>query len=144
MGNKHPTTKNHSTDGNGRRRVNIPMVQNVLLIWLDTSIDEKNSDCQKILAQLRRIINAVNTFTGSDECIDFISNNEKVCMIISGTLGQLFVPLVHNMSQVDSIFIFCGNREGHEQWAKEWPKIKRVFTEISPICKALKGVAQQC
>jgi tetratricopeptide (TPR) repeat protein len=48
------------------------------------------------------------------------------------------------MSQVDSIFIFCGNKEWHEQWAKEWPKIRGVFTKISPICEALKQAAQQC
>jgi hypothetical protein len=45
---------------------------------------------------------------------------------------------------VDSIFIFCGNTKRHEQWAKDWPKIKGVFTEITPICEALKKVAQQC
>jgi tetratricopeptide (TPR) repeat protein len=45
---------------------------------------------------------------------------------------------------VDSIFIFCGNKKYHEQWAKDWPKIKGVFTEISPICEALKKAAQQC
>jgi tetratricopeptide (TPR) repeat protein len=130
-----------------RRRADIPMVQNVVLIWLDNSIDEGNDDCQNTLTQLRRIINAVSTFTGGDECIEFITNNsnqEKVCIIVSGALGQLIVPLIHNMSQVDSIFVFCGNRKRHEEWAKEWPKIKGVFTEISPICKALKEAAQQC
>jgi tetratricopeptide (TPR) repeat protein len=130
-----------------RQRDNISRVQNVVLIWLDNSIDEGNDDCQNTLTQLRRIINAVSTFTGGDECIEFIINNsnqEKVCIIVSGALGQLIVPLIHNMSQVDSIFVFCGNRKRHEEWAKEWPKIKGVFTEISPICKALKGAAQQC
>jgi hypothetical protein len=45
---------------------------------------------------------------------------------------------------VDSIFIFCGNKKYHEQWTKEWSKIKGVFTEITPICEALKQAAQQC
>jgi hypothetical protein len=31
----------------------------------------------------------------------------------------------------------------HEQWAKEWPKIKGVFTEITSICEALKKAARQ-
>ena len=60
------------------------------------------------------------------------------------TLGQDIVPRVHTMSQVDSIFIFCGNKKYHEQWTKDWPKIKGVFTEIKPICEALKQAAQQC
>ena len=71
-------------------------------------------------------------------------NQEKACMIISGSLGQHIVPRVHNMSQVDSIFIFCSNKKYHEQWTKEWSKIKGVFTEITPICEALKQAAQAC
>jgi tetratricopeptide (TPR) repeat protein len=112
---------------------------------LDNSIDEGNDDCLNTLTQLRRITNAVSTFTAGDECIEFITtnSNEKVCMIISGSLGQLTVPLVHNMSQVDSIFILCGTQKLDEQWAKKWPKIKGVFTEVSPICESLKGAVQQ-
>jgi len=70
--------------------------------------------------------------------------NKKACMIISSSLGQQIVPRIHNMSQVDSIFIFCDNNEYYEQWTKEWSKIKGVFTEISPICESFKQVAQQC
>src|SRR5205807_4621052 len=58
--------------------------------------------------------------------------------------GEHVVPRVHNMSQVDSIFIFCRDKNRHEQWVKEWSKIKGVFTEITSICEALKQAAQQC
>jgi tetratricopeptide (TPR) repeat protein len=126
--------------------INIQRIQNLLLIWLDNNIDDNNEHCRNTVTELRRVVNDVNTYTDGDQCIQFINtiNNYKVCMIISGSLGQLIVPRVHNMSQVDSIFIFCGNKEWHEQWAKEWPKIKGVFTQISPICEALKTAAQQC
>jgi hypothetical protein len=72
MDKKKATTTNHSKGTNARRRDNNPMVQNVLLIWFDNSIDEDNDDCKNTLAQLRRIINAVNTFTNRDQCIDFL------------------------------------------------------------------------
>jgi tetratricopeptide (TPR) repeat protein len=129
-----------------RQRVNIQRMQNVLLIWLDSNIDDNKEDCRNTVTELRRVVNDVNTYTDGDQCIQFINtiNNNKVCMIISGSLGQLIVPRVHNMSQVDSIFIFCGNKTHHEQWAKEWRKVKGVFTKISPICEALKQAAQQC
>jgi tetratricopeptide (TPR) repeat protein len=128
------------------RRPNIRMVQNVMLIWLDNSIEEDNTDCQNILTQLRHTVNEVNTFTDGDQCIQFINNitNNKACMIISGYLGQHIVPRVHNMPQVDTIFIFCGNKKRHEEWTKEWSKIKGVFIEIKPICEALKQASQQC
>ena len=155
MGNNNSTTAGKSKapqasvqpkDAVSRRRMNIQMVQNVLLTWLDNNIDESSADYRNTITQLRRAVNTVNQYTDSEQCIEFLQtiDNEKVCMVISGSLGQHVVPRVHDMSQVDSIFIFCGNKEYHEQWAKEWPKIKGVFTEIGPICEALKKAAQQC
>ncbi|CAF1187758.1 unnamed protein product [Adineta steineri] len=147
--NKGKSTANTSTvpeGAEGRRRINIQQMQNVLLIWLDSNIDEKNYDCQNTITELRRAVNDINTFTDADQCLEFIQTiiDNKVCMIISGLLGQNFVPSIHNIPQVDSIFVFCGNRKHHEQWAKEWPKIKGVFTDITPICEALKETAHQC
>ena len=119
-------------DTKRRGQTNVQMVQNVLLIWLDSNIDENSSDCQNTITYLRRAVNAVNIFTDEGECIQFLADlaNEKACMIISGALGQHIVPRVHDLSQIDSIFIFCGNKTYHEAWAKQWPKIKGVYTEI--------------
>ena len=130
----------------GRGRLDFQIVQNVLFIWLDSNIHENNSDCQNTISQLRRTVNSVNIFTDGEECIEFLKDiaDEKACMIISGSLGQQIISRVHDLSQVDSIFIFCGNKNYHEGWAKDWQKIKSVFTEIQPICDALKQAAQQC
>ena len=129
-----------------RRRMNIQMVQNVPLIWLDNNIDAKSADCRNTIVQLRRAVNTINTYTDAEQCIQFLEtmDNEKACMIISGSLGQQLVPRVHNMPQVDSIFVFCGNKKYHEEWAKKWSKVKGVYTEIGPICEALKKAPQQC
>ncbi|CAF4143838.1 unnamed protein product, partial [Adineta steineri] len=140
--NKYPFPE----DAEGRRRTNIQLMQNVLLIWLDSNIDETNNDCQNTITHLRRTINDTNTFTDGDQCFEFIQkiSDKKACMIISGSLAQLIVPRVHNMPQIDSIFIFRDNEKHHEQWAKEWAKIKGIFTEITTICEALKKAAHQC
>jgi tetratricopeptide (TPR) repeat protein len=139
-------TSVHSKGTVSYEGINVQMVQNILLIWLDNNIDDNSANYRDTVTQLRRVVNTVRTFRDSDQCIQFLQNmnNEKVCMIISGSLGQHILPWMRNMSQVDSIFIFCGNKKYHEQWAKEWPKIKGVFTEIAPICNALKQAAQQC
>jgi len=39
---------------------------------------------------------------------------------------------------------FVVKKNYHEQWAQKWSKIKGVFTDIKPICDALKQAAQQC
>ncbi|UJR19637.1 hypothetical protein I4U23_022771 [Adineta vaga] len=129
-----------------RRHLDIRKIQNVLLIWLDSNIDENNKDYENTITQLRCVVNDLNIYTDGAQCIQFIETikDRKACIIISGSLGQLIVPSVHNLSQVDSIFIFCGNKQRHEVWAQTWPKIKGVFIEIKPICEALKQAAQQC
>ena len=106
---------------------------------------KRAADCRNTMTQLRRAVNSINTYTDDEECIQFLETmvQEKACMIISDALGEHVVPRVHNMSQVDSIFIFCSTKKYHEGWAKEWPKIKGVFTEIGSICEALKETAQQ-
>ncbi|CAF0750932.1 unnamed protein product [Adineta steineri] len=135
-----------SKDAVVNRRINMQRMQNVLLIWLDNNIDDDDDDCIYTIKQLKRVVNNINTFTDDKQCIEFIQtiNNNKICMIVSGSLGQHIVPRVHDISQVDSIFIFCYNEEWHKLWAKEWPKIKGVFTDIIPICEALKQAAHQC
>ncbi|CAF1019657.1 unnamed protein product [Adineta steineri] len=135
-----------STSATADRRTNMQRMHNVLLIWLDNNINENNTDCSNTIKELKRVVNNINTFTNGDQCVEFIQtiNNNKVCMIVSGSLGKHIVPHVHDMSQVDTIFIFCNNQQWHKQWAKEWPKIKGVFTDITSICEALKQTAQQC
>ncbi|CAF0844082.1 unnamed protein product [Adineta steineri] len=139
-------TSGISTRATDIRRMNMQRMQNVLLIWLDGNINENNADCSNTIKQLKRVVNNINTFTNGEECVEFIQtiNNNKVCMIVSGSMGKYIVPHVHDMSQVDTIFIFCNNQEWHKQWAKEWPKIKGVFTDITSICEALKQTSKQC
>ncbi|CAF1442116.1 unnamed protein product [Adineta steineri] len=135
-----------SKGAEGRRHNNNQRTQNVLLIWLDSNINETNDGCQNTIRKLRHAVNDINTYTNGDECLEFIQTikNNKVCIIVSGLLGQHIMPRLHNMSQVDSIFIFCNNKKHHEQWVNDWPKIKGVFTDIIPICEALKETAHQC
>ncbi|CAF1488336.1 unnamed protein product [Adineta steineri] len=141
----HPTF-DLSTRATANRRTNMQRMRNALLIWLDNNINDDNADCDNTIQQLTRVVNNINTFTDPEECFQFIQTitNNKICMIVSGSLEQHIVPRVHNMSQVDTIFIFCNNQESDKQWTKEWPKIKGIFTDMTSICEALKPAAHQC
>jgi len=130
-----------SNDAQGRINV-----QNVLLVWLDGNIDENNDDCKNTITQLRRSVHSINTFTDVDECVDFLSDifSEKVIMIISGAFCQQTVPLIHDITQLQNVFLVCASKTEHEQWTKAWPKIKGIFTDVSPICEALEQAVYQC
>jgi tetratricopeptide (TPR) repeat protein len=51
---------------------------------------------------------------------------------------------VHHITQINSIYVFCKNESQHKQSAQLWPKVKGIFTAISPICQALKQDVQKC
>ena len=121
-------------------------VQNYLVVWLDGHINEKGNDFRNSIMKLREVSNTVNTFTEIDECIDFINNvkTRKIFMISSGALGRTAIPIVHELSQIKTIYIFCESKLRHQEWAKQWFKIKGVFTDIQSICEVLKKGTQTC
>ncbi|CAM4808793.1 unnamed protein product [Rotaria magnacalcarata] len=131
-----------SNDMRPRRR----MVQNYLIIWIDGNINLNNCDCQNTLEQLRTVVNEVKLCTTPSQCIEILNeiDDGKVFIISSGALCQHLVPDIHEMPTVDAIYIFGDNKANHEQLAKEWTKIRGVFTSIEPICESLKKVARHC
>ncbi|CAF1638517.1 unnamed protein product [Adineta ricciae] len=133
------TTRKH---GNQQRQ---RMVQNYLLVWVNTNIDEKDEDRQNTLTHLRSVVNDVNIYTQPDACVQFLNSigDEKAFVITSGSLGQQLVPEIHDIPQVNAIYIFCSNKSRHETWTKSWSKVKGVHTNIKEICEALTtGVKQ--
>ncbi|CAF3824364.1 unnamed protein product, partial [Rotaria sp. Silwood1] len=88
----------------------------------------------------------LETFKDAQECIDFLSavTNQKVFMIVSGSLGQKIVTDIETIPQLESVYVFCRNQSYHEQWANKVPKVKGVYTKIKPICKALQIDLENC
>ncbi|CAF1241688.1 unnamed protein product [Adineta steineri] len=138
--------ENVTTASSNIRRPRQLMAQNYLLIWVDASIDEEKTDCQDTLTQLKNVVNDVNLCTESDQCIEALNkvDKEHVFVITSGSLGQHLVPKTHGISQLDAIYIFCGDKSRHEGWTQNWPKIKGVHTNIKEVCQALQLAVKQC
>ncbi|CAF3826710.1 unnamed protein product [Rotaria sp. Silwood1] len=122
------------------------IIQNYLIVWLDANIDIVNNDnYRSIITILQQIVNSVNIFTTINECIDFIQNikNETIFLIISGLFGQTVISIIHEIPQINSIYIFCENKLDHELWIYKWWKIRNVFMETSFLCQALKQAAEE-
>jgi hypothetical protein len=77
---------------------------------------------------------------------DFITDieHEKIFIIVSRKFSQIIVPLIQDIPQVSSVYIFCENKVGLEQWAHQWSKVKGVFTDVRPIYEALEQAAYDC
>ncbi|CAF3196665.1 unnamed protein product, partial [Rotaria sp. Silwood2] len=145
------TTLNRQSDSRGiekqdHRTNSNETVQNFLLIWLDAKVDESSEDYRNSIRHLRCTVNTIETFRDTEECVHYMSKfpNEKTLLLISGALCQTVVPRIHNMTQPYSIYVFCRKKEKYEEWAKNWSKVKGIFTEITPICDSIRQSARQC
>jgi tetratricopeptide (TPR) repeat protein len=141
-----PATTAVSTNQTSTEPLPSRTVQNCLVVWVDQNMDENNNQYKESIKLLRNVVNTIKTFANADECIDFISRNrtEKIFLIASGTLGQKTVPIVHDMIQVNTIYIFCGNKARHEEWVQKYPKIKDISTGIQHVYKALEKAVREC
>ncbi|CAF1264001.1 unnamed protein product [Rotaria sordida] len=122
------------------------VLQSFLLIWLDANFDESKDHYNKSIQDLQHIVATIKTFTDVDQCVDFLSDieDEKVFMIVSNALGQHIVPEIQALPQLHSIYVFCDNQSINQQWVTIIPKIKGVYTQIEPICEALKIDCEHC
>ncbi|CAF1322681.1 unnamed protein product [Rotaria sordida] len=148
-----PVHPHHSQDSimngeKGQQRVQEQdLVQNFLLVWLDSKLDESNEDFRNSIKQLQLTVDGIEKFRDVDECLKYISSfkNQKAFLIVSGALTENVVPRVHGMSQIHAVYIFCRKKSKYEQWeTKEWPKVRGIFTEIDSICASVQQSAREC
>ncbi|CAF3043552.1 unnamed protein product [Rotaria sp. Silwood2] len=139
-----PVTSKNTTVSSSHTTVKLSqIVQNFRLVWLDTNINRSNPDCYNTLTRLRRVVSSIDTFTAIDPCVDFLKNihDETAFMVVSGSLGEKVIPIVHSMAQLDSIFVFCSNKARYEHLMAASPKVKGILTHIDMICKSLYQTA---
>ncbi|CAF1491602.1 unnamed protein product, partial [Rotaria sp. Silwood1] len=109
------------------------------LIWLDASIySEETLDTQE---KLRLSINYLRTFDKLDECEKYIrsvSSEDRIVLIISDHFSQQLIPNIHFFRQVSSIYIYCGNKEFHQQWGKQYSKIHGVCNQLNELINRIQ------
>ncbi|CAF1358382.1 unnamed protein product, partial [Adineta steineri] len=56
---------------------------------------------------------------------------------------QQIMPLINDIPELCSVYIFSNNKSQHEEWTTKWQKIKSVHTNIDDLCQSLKiGIKQ--
>jgi hypothetical protein len=121
------------------------IIENFVVVWLDPQVDEFKDDYEKSITQLRRIVNSIKTYNDIDECLQFLRTikDERIFVIVSGGLGRQIIDSLQTMRTVVTVYIFCYDEETHKKWAINYTKIKKVFTDIDPLCKMLKEDVRQ-
>jgi hypothetical protein len=91
--------------------------QNVVLVWIDGTIDPSYSNWQRMLGEMEAVVNTIQVFTSFSKCHDYHRTMEKTWALVisSGWIGRDIVPKVHGLEQVDAIYIFCGDTSRHTE-----------------------------
>jgi hypothetical protein len=118
---------------------------NSILIWLDSGKAHEGEGFHNTMTRLKQFMETIYPITDSDECIKLVKTNSRknIFMIIAGSLGQELIPNIHDLSQIDTIFVFCGSKTRHEKWAKAYLKINGLYTDIKELCNAVKKVIEE-
>ena len=103
-----------------------------IIVWLDADINKKVEN-QKAQQQLRAIVNHLKTFEDGNQCekyIRSISSKERLLLIVNDQQGREIVPHIHTLRQVISIYVYCKDKKGNEQWINQFSKVKQIFSML--------------
>lgn len=116
-------------------------IENICVFWLAESHKDEDQEHAESISRLHRIVGSVQTFSDPDELADFATEikDQKLFVIISTAFAEYIVPLLHDLPQIDSIYILCHERTEHDQWTLQYRKVKGVYTNIEDICEHLKN-----
>ncbi|CAF1139693.1 unnamed protein product [Didymodactylos carnosus] len=103
----------------------------------DTDIKIKQPPLQKTNS------NQLLLYTDKQECIDDVKLiHEKVFFITFGSCASHILPVVHRLTQVDSVFIFCCNNHESLPLIDKYSKIIGIFTNESDLVQNIQKTAQ--
>jgi hypothetical protein len=94
-------------------------------LWLDAAVNESEEN-RAAQQQLRATINHIRTFDNANECEEYIRRtaDDRIVLIVSGQMGKKFVPHIHDIRQLYSIYVYCFDREIHQKWSGNFVKVK--------------------
>ena len=111
----------------------------LFLIWLE---DAKN---RQLLEQfLVRIGIQFQICDSGDQCYELLENlstNDKVSLILDGSLCDTLIVTVHSLVQLESIYIICRDDSQLfrlEYFKAKFDKIKHIMVNVLPFCTELK------
>lgn len=104
-------------------------IEGTYVIWLDSSVDilEENRIAQQ---KIRSITGHLKLFENIQDCERYLNQasiNDRILLIVSGRLGKEIVPRIHHYRQIFSIYVYCGDKTQHEEWAKHFQKVINYY-----------------
>ncbi|CAF2052688.1 unnamed protein product [Rotaria magnacalcarata] len=102
-------------------------LENFQIIWLDDNINTTEDNLHTV-SLLRTIINYLHIFDNIWDCYDYIGTvqDEKVFLIVSGSISENIIPYVYHIPQVQFVYIYCFDVEKHKKWEAEYGIVRGI------------------
>ncbi|CAF4110172.1 unnamed protein product [Rotaria sordida] len=106
-----------------------------------SSKEASHTNVEDTEQKLRSITNDLRKFYDVKQCQEYIeqtSENDRFILIVSGSLGREIVPSIHKYPQIISIYVYCVDKEGNEQWSSKYSKVKGVVVHHDDLVLQIK------
>jgi tetratricopeptide (TPR) repeat protein len=119
--------------------------EDFIVVWLNVSADD-DPNTQNTEEQLQELANIVMTYADPDECHAFIKNinNEKIFLVVSGTIVEQFATRVHEAPPINSIYCLSSKEEASKIQAGNIPGLVDTFSTVPLLCKEVKEAIKIC
>ena len=112
--------------------------QGITIVWLDP----KSKDYLKRKVCLRSIGNYLIKFEKINSCINYLlaikNQSKNLFLILPGSYGKDILPFIYEEINILYIYIFCKEKEKHEEWIKIYSKkIRGVFSNKQKLLTKL-------
>ncbi|CAF1037133.1 unnamed protein product [Adineta ricciae] len=100
---------------------------NRIVIWLNDSTDGLQT--KETIQYLQQEIKDLILTDDVDACIDYVSSYEHndMFLIIADSFGKTLIPLIHDIEQIQRIYIYCETWLGYPIWDST------VFNKVSGL-----------
>jgi len=92
--------------------------------WLDKNSmsSEENLDMQ---TKMRKIVGDLKIFEDPDACVEYITDlkDQKVVLIVCGSYNHRLISVIHHLSHLSAIYVYCFEKETVEEWSKYYEKV---------------------
>ena len=105
--------------------------KDVTLIWIDELANE-TADCLHTQDCLRAVVNDIQVFDSAEKSIEYIrwiAPKKSIFLIISGLLAESVLSQTHNIQQLETVYIFCLDKEKHSKLMDQYAKIRGIFVD---------------
>ncbi|CAF1553573.1 unnamed protein product [Rotaria magnacalcarata] len=110
------------------------------IIWLDS---EANNSEDNLFTQqsLFQAFDNVEIYDSENECRQLIESkpNDSFLIIVSGRLSRQIIPNINELRQVSGIYIYCMDKSRHEEWSKQYSKIKAIIVDLKALVSQIQS-----